>query len=70
MPKAIVLARVAFYRRKGINLKKLPRSATRSLDVDEINRLIGAAGPEPEKAGELGTEEEDFFVECVGRVAS
>lgn len=40
MPKPIVHARASSYRQNGIKLKKMPRSSSRSLDVDALNRLI------------------------------
>lgn len=45
MPKHIVLARSAVYRKQrkdgkpGINLKRMPRQKTNGLDVETLNRL-------------------------------
>lgn len=39
MPKNIVLARSAVYRKRGVKLKKMPRNNPRKLDVDFLNSL-------------------------------
>lgn len=41
MPKNIVLARSATYRKAGVNLKKMPRQNPRKLDVGTLNTLVG-----------------------------
>ncbi len=43
MPKNIVLARSAVYRKKGVDLKKMPRQNPRKLDVQKLNEEIHAA---------------------------
>jgi len=44
MPKNIVLARSAVYRKRGIQLKKMERKNPRRLDVDKLNRKIESLG--------------------------
>jgi hypothetical protein len=44
MPKPIVLARAANYRKAGINLKKLSRSTKNRLNVEDLNELIEELG--------------------------
>jgi hypothetical protein len=40
MPKPIVLARAANYRKAGVHIKKMPRRSNRRLDVAALNKLI------------------------------
>jgi hypothetical protein len=42
MPKNIVLARSATYRKAGVVIKKMPRQNPRRLDVAGLNVLVGA----------------------------
>lgn len=41
MPKSIVLARSAGYRKAGVKLKKMERNNPRKLDVSALNTLVG-----------------------------
>lgn len=40
MPKPIVNARAAGYRKNGVRLKKMRRGSNKGLDVDRLNRII------------------------------
>ena len=40
MPKNIVLARAANYRKVGVNLKTLERSRSNRINVEELNKII------------------------------
>jgi len=40
MPKNIVLARYALYKKSGAKLKKMERKNPRKLDIDALNRRI------------------------------
>lgn len=44
MPKNIVLARSAVYRKRGIQLKKMERKNPRRLDVEKLNKQIETLG--------------------------
>ena len=48
MPRPLVNARAADYRRMGVKLKKLKRSNPRRLDVEALNKLTQqGTSPEP-----------------------
>jgi hypothetical protein len=51
MPKDIVLARVSAYRKAGVNLKKMRRVTTRSVDVARLNKLIEDLRSQGPRAG-------------------
>lgn len=44
MPKPIVMARAAGYRKKGINLKKMKRTPRNKIDADYLNKLMAQNG--------------------------
>lgn len=46
MPKNIVLARSAVYRKRGVHLKKMERKNPRKLDVNKLNSLISGESKE------------------------
>lgn len=43
VPKDICLSRASVYRKRGINLKKMPRKNPRALKVDALNESLPAA---------------------------
>ena len=47
MTRPLVNARASYYRRIGINLKKLKRANARRLDVEALNKLTQRLKPEP-----------------------